>query len=78
MADWISSQLARLDIPTPFEVGNVNVYIVEHMNRFFMVDCGPDTEEAWTSLNRQLEELELSLADIDFLFFKSTFKLIIR
>lgn len=68
MADWISSQLARLDIPTPFEVGNVNVYIVEHKNRFFMVDCGPDTEEAWTSLNRQLEELELSLSDIDFLF----------
>ena len=37
------------------------------MNRFFMVDCGPDTEEAWISLNRQLEELELSLADIDVL-----------
>jgi len=68
VANWISSQLARLDIPTPFEVGNVNVYIVEHMNRFFMVDCGPDTEEAWTSLNAQLAELELSLESIDFLF----------
>ncbi len=68
VANWISSQLARLDIPTPFEVGNVNVYVVEHMNRFFMVDCGPDTEEAWTSLTTQLAELELTLADIDFLF----------
>lgn len=68
MANWISSQLARIDLPTPFEVGNVNVYIVEHMNRFFMVDCGPDTEEAWASLNAQLHELELSLDDIDFLF----------
>lgn len=68
VADWISSKLARLDLPTPFEVGNVNVYIVEHKNRFFMVDCGPDTEEAWASLNQQLAELDLSLADIDFLF----------
>lgn len=46
----------------------MNVYVIEHMNRFFMVDCGPDTEEAWSSLTNQLSELELTLSDIDFLF----------
>lgn len=67
MATWISSQLARIELPTPFEVGNVNVYVVEHRGTYFMVDCGPDTQQAWESLNQQLEELELTWKQIEFL-----------
>ncbi|MBS4191138.1 MBL fold metallo-hydrolase [Bacillus sp. FJAT-49705] len=63
MAEW-KDGLAKLVIPTPFSVGDVNVYVVKG-ERLTLVDVGPKTEEAWEALNAQLKDLHLSPDDIE-------------
>ncbi|QED48532.1 MBL fold metallo-hydrolase [Cytobacillus dafuensis] len=63
MAEW-KDGLAKLVIPTPFSVGDVNVYVVKG-ERLTLVDVGPKTEEAWEALNAQLKDLHLSPEDIE-------------
>jgi glyoxylase-like metal-dependent hydrolase (beta-lactamase superfamily II) len=56
--------LAKIILPTPFPVGDVNVYVIKG-DLLTLVDVGPKTEEAWMALNRQLKELHLSTNDIE-------------
>ncbi|WP_433958653.1 MBL fold metallo-hydrolase [Cytobacillus horneckiae] len=63
MAEW-NNDIAKLTIPTPFPVGDVNLYLVRG-ERLTLIDAGPKTEEAWEVLHSELESLNLSIADID-------------
>jgi len=51
----------RLPIPTPFQVGAVNTYLAGRT----VVDPGPASEEAWSSLLTELEERDLVPGDIE-------------
>lgn len=63
MTQWMNG-IAKLVIPTPFAVGDVNVYLIKG-ERLTLVDAGVKTEEAWESFNKQLSELNLTLNDLD-------------
>jgi len=63
MTEW-KNGIAKLNIPTPFAVGDVNVYVVKG-ERLTLIDAGPKTDEAWEALNHQLNELGLSTNDIE-------------
>ncbi|PSP85076.1 MBL fold hydrolase [Halobacteriales archaeon QS_1_68_17] len=51
----------RLSIPTPFQIGPVNAYVAGRT----LVDPGPDSEEAWSTLLDRLEARGLHPADVD-------------
>jgi glyoxylase-like metal-dependent hydrolase (beta-lactamase superfamily II) len=63
MTEWING-IAKLTFPTPFQVGDVNAYLIK-TDRVTMVDCAVRTEEAWQSLQHQLTSLGLTPSDID-------------
>ncbi|MBU8879243.1 MBL fold metallo-hydrolase [Bacillus sp. FJAT-29790] len=63
MAEW-KDGIAKIVLPTPFAVGDVNVFVVKG-DRLTLVDVGPKTEEAWEALNIQLKDLELTINDIE-------------
>jgi glyoxylase-like metal-dependent hydrolase (beta-lactamase superfamily II) len=53
----------RLDIPTPFAVGRVNVYLIED-EPLTLVDAGPNSGTSLDELQRQLGKLGHTIADI--------------
>jgi len=63
MTEW-KAGIAKITLPTPFPVGDVNVYLIkgEHLT---LVDAGVKTAECWNSFTRQLSELDLSPKDIE-------------
>ncbi|MBD7935969.1 MBL fold metallo-hydrolase [Cytobacillus sp. Sa5YUA1] len=63
MAQWIND-IGRLVIPTPFPVGDVNLYVIKG-EKLTLIDAGPKTEEAWEALQSELNELGLTLSDIE-------------
>ena len=63
MIEW-SNGIAKLILPTPFPVGDVNVYLIKG-DRLTLVDTGPNTVESWEALNIQLKELKLEPRDIE-------------
>ncbi|WNS74132.1 MBL fold metallo-hydrolase [Bacillus sp. DTU_2020_1000418_1_SI_GHA_SEK_038] len=63
MAEW-KNGIAKLVIPTPFAVGDVNIYVMKG-ERLTLVDVGPKTEDAWEALTAQLKDLHLSPEDIE-------------
>jgi glyoxylase-like metal-dependent hydrolase (beta-lactamase superfamily II) len=62
-----TKQVARgvyqIQIPTPFSVGPVNVYLVEG-EQLTLVDAGPLTEEAWATLTAGVETIGYRMEDI--------------
>jgi glyoxylase-like metal-dependent hydrolase (beta-lactamase superfamily II) len=56
--------IAKITVPTPFAVGDVNVYLIKG-ERLTLVDAGVKTEESWNSLKEQMGALGLSPADIE-------------
>jgi glyoxylase-like metal-dependent hydrolase (beta-lactamase superfamily II) len=63
MSQWIDG-IAKLTLPTPFKVGDVNAYLIK-TNYLTLVDCGVKTDEAWEALQQQLHNLGVSPNDID-------------
>jgi len=63
MVVWKES-IAKIVIPTPFPVGDVNVYVVKG-DRLTLIDVGPKTDAAWEALNVQLKDLGLTVNDIE-------------
>jgi glyoxylase-like metal-dependent hydrolase (beta-lactamase superfamily II) len=63
MAEW-KDQIAKIILPTPFAVGDVNVYLIKG-DRLTLIDAGPKTEEARESLKFQLAGLGLTPEDIE-------------
>lgn len=54
----------RLEIPTPFNVGPVNVYLLQG-EKLTLVDVGPLTEQAWQALTTGLNSIGYSVEDIE-------------
>jgi glyoxylase-like metal-dependent hydrolase (beta-lactamase superfamily II) len=63
MTQW-NNGVAKITLPTPFAVGDVNVYVIKG-DRLTLVDVGPKTEEAWQALSQQLHDLHLKPEDIE-------------
>ncbi|MBB5326286.1 glyoxylase-like metal-dependent hydrolase (beta-lactamase superfamily II) [Anoxybacillus tepidamans] len=57
-------EVYRIAVPTPFPVGDVNMYLVKG-DCLTLVDAGVKTEEAWHVFKRQLNELGYEPADIE-------------
>ncbi|WP_019154406.1 MBL fold metallo-hydrolase [Robertmurraya massiliosenegalensis] len=63
MTEW-KNGVAKIIIPTPFAVGDVNIYVIKG-EVLTLVDVGPKTDEAWQAVTDQLKELGLRTSDID-------------
>ena len=63
MASWIGN-IAKIILPTPFAVGDVNVYLVKG-EALSLIDAGVKTKEAWDSFTKQLAQLGYAPNDID-------------
>lgn len=63
MAEW-KNGIAKLTLPTPFPVGDVNAYLIKG-DRLTLVDAGTKTEESWKSFKAQLADLKLKPEDIE-------------
>src|SRR4051812_31399405 len=63
MTEW-KNGIAKITLPTPFPVGNVNVYLIKG-ERLTLVDAGVKTEESWSLLSKQMAELNLTPDDIE-------------
>lgn len=59
-----AGDVIRIELPTPYEVGPVNVYVMMG-ERPTLVDVGPGTEAAESALLRGLANVGLSMQDID-------------
>ena len=53
----MDSRIHTLEIPTPFPVGPVNVYLIEGREPA-LIDTGPNTSEAWESLQQGAVRVE--------------------
>ncbi|MEP7213860.1 MAG: MBL fold metallo-hydrolase [Acidobacteriota bacterium] len=56
-------KIVQLSIPTPFYVGDVNVYLIKE-DPITLIDVGPKTPEAAKALRRKLAEQGVQIADI--------------
>ncbi|THE14982.1 MBL fold metallo-hydrolase [Bacillus timonensis] len=54
----------KITLPTPFSVGDVNVYVVKG-DALTLIDAGAKTEEAWQSFKEQLAQLGYTPSDIE-------------
>ena len=63
MVNW-NGDIAKLSLPTPFAVGDVNVYIVKG-DALTLIDTGVKTVQSKEALNAGLGELGLQLSDIE-------------
>jgi len=63
MTKWRNG-IAKIALPTPFPVGDVNVYLIKG-DQLTLVDAGTNTSEAWNALVKQLNDLHLTPNDIE-------------
>ncbi|MED3655223.1 MBL fold metallo-hydrolase [Heyndrickxia sporothermodurans] len=63
MVSWIGN-IAKISLPTPFAVGDVNVYIIKG-DVLTLIDAGVKTKEAWESFTYQLSQLGYTPNDIE-------------
>ena len=56
--------VSRIEIPTPFPVGNVNCYLIED-SPLTLIDTGPKTSEGLTTIQKALQNLSYDLSDIE-------------
>lgn len=59
-----SDMIIKLTLPTPFPVGDVNVYLVKG-DRLTLIDAGPKTAEALAALKFQMEQAGYRIEDIE-------------
>jgi glyoxylase-like metal-dependent hydrolase (beta-lactamase superfamily II) len=57
----VENVFERLSIPTPFEIGPVNTYLAGRT----LVDPGPDSDEAWSTLLSELRKRDLGPDDVE-------------
>lgn len=63
MVTW-EKNIAKLILPTPYPVGDVNVYLVKG-DALTLIDTGVNTEESKEVLSYKLGELRLKIKDIE-------------
>lgn len=59
-----NTDIVRISVPTPFEVGNANVFLIKG-DSVILVDTGPSTDEAYQRLTAGLTECNVSVSDIE-------------
>ena len=59
----LPDEVVRIEAPTPFPVGPVNIYLVRREEPI-LVDTGPNTDEAYDALVRGLNEAGYKISDI--------------
>ena len=57
-------KIIPLAVPTPFYVGDVNVYLIKEQP-LTLIDCGPKTPEALEVLREKLKRNGVEFADIE-------------
>ncbi|HKJ44234.1 MAG TPA: MBL fold metallo-hydrolase [Balneolales bacterium] len=60
----INKIIYPIRIPTPFPVGDVNIYVIMD-EKNILVDTGPKTPKALQILREELDKLDLSFKDLD-------------
>ncbi|WP_257347956.1 MBL fold metallo-hydrolase [Pseudalkalibacillus decolorationis] len=60
----MSEKIYCFTLPTPFTVGDVNVYLIA-AEKLTLVDIGPKTEEAWVQFRSQIEDIGYRVEDIE-------------
>ncbi len=60
----MDEKIMKLVLPTPFSVGDVNVYLVKG-DSLTLVDAGVKTEVAWEAFKQQLKEVGYEPKDIE-------------
>lgn len=63
MVNW-ENKIAKIALPTPFAVGDVNVYVVKG-DALTLIDTGLKTKETKEALDYKLGELKLKVEDIE-------------
>ncbi|HEY1450896.1 MAG TPA: MBL fold metallo-hydrolase, partial [Solirubrobacteraceae bacterium] len=66
LAQAAAAGIHRLAIPTPFQVGRVNAYLIED-SPLTLVDSGPNSAKALDELEQKLAELGRKVEDIELL-----------
>lgn len=56
-------KIHTLRVPTPFPIGPVNLFLIE-ADPLTLIDTGPNMDEAFRSLNEQLERLKLRIEQV--------------
>ncbi len=64
----LNQNIITIALPTPFPVGDVNVYLIRG-EKLTLVDCGPKTPEAWSIFREKLAENGLEENDIEQVIF---------
>ncbi|MCA1030634.1 MBL fold metallo-hydrolase [Bacillus timonensis] len=59
-----TKDIFKISLPTPFPVGDVNVYLIKG-DRLTLIDIGAKTEEAWLELKNQLHVIGYDVTDIE-------------
>lgn len=67
-ATKISQDVSRIELPTPFGVGPVNVYIIKKAEQVLLVDAGVNTDQAWSVFLEGLKALGLEPEDFTAIF----------
>lgn len=60
----ICEKIMKLSLPTPFPVGDVNVYLIKG-EALTLIDAGVKTKAAWETFQAKLKEVRLSVEDIE-------------
>ncbi|WP_144460268.1 MBL fold metallo-hydrolase [Siminovitchia fortis] len=60
----MDEKIFKLVLPTPFDVGDVNVYLVKG-DSLTLIDAGVKTEEAWEAFKKQFKETGFKPRDIE-------------
>ncbi|NMD70231.1 MBL fold metallo-hydrolase [Bacillus sp. DNRA2] len=63
MTEW-KNGIAKITLPTPFPVGDVNVFLIK-AERLTLVDAGTNNDESWAAFVKQLNDLHLTPNDIE-------------
>ena len=58
----------QIEVPTPFAIGPVNVYLIKKEDQLLIVDAGVNTEEAWGTFLHKLEGLGFSTQNLKAIF----------
>src|SRR5579885_1336555 len=54
----------RIELPLPFELEAINVYLVQLENGFMLIDCGLDTAESVAAVQQGLAAARVTWTDI--------------
>src|SRR2546423_15329371 len=60
----IAPGIFRLELPMPFELKHVNVYLLRDGDHFTLIDTGLQTDESRQALNQKLAELKVPVERI--------------